>query len=774
MEILFALTFVGWAWVRANNPEITGTEKPMELAFINSILHSDGFPPRDPWLSGYAISYYYFGYVLLSMMIRLSSVTAGVGFNLGNSLWFALVAVGSYSIVYNWINRTKPEKHKILPALLGPIMTLISGNLTGFLEVLHSRYVFWKSGAEGILQSRFWVWLGLENLENPPIGPASWLPQRYLWWWRASRVIRDLDLRGIPIGTQSIDEFPFFSFLLADNHPHVLALPAALLAIAFALQIFLKPPVIDNRDLSQFNLKITPKSVGLILISGFLLTILISLIGVNPQVSFVESLSGFIRWVFLGALVFLGILFLSRILSGRVKIQLTNEQLIFGGWLIGGLAFLNTWDFLPYLSVIAVISLWQYRHFGWLGMVKASLPTLFSIVFLGALFYLPWYPTFSSQLSGILPHLLQPTRFPHLMVMFGTSIIPISIWLFLEIVKNWEREDLYWLIGVGLGVPIVLLLLSWGLAFGFVIADSGPFSMQSILGTLGVASIDEFIRETLRIRLTGSWTALYLGGILAACVILIRRDWKREQSANSHAWLIFMIIIGALLIIGPEFLYLRDQFGLRMNTIFKFYYAAWILWTLAAGVMLIDIWSKRRLRWLPIQLVALVPLLLGLVYPVLSVWTKTQGFNPFHGRNLDGSLHPSYMNSSDRDAILWINDNIEEGVIAEAVGGSYTYYTRVSTHTGLPTVLGWPGHEGQWRGGYLEQGTRQDDIRQLYQSPDWPTTLDILDRYNIDYVYIGELERVTYPPVFESKFDTFMDLIYSNGDVQIYARGEAG
>ena len=104
---------------------------------------------------------------------------------------------------------------------------------------------------------------------------------------------------------------------------------------------------------------------------------------------------------------------------------------------------------------------------------------------------------------------------------------------------------------------------------------------------------------------------------------------------------------------------------------------------------------------------------MGLVYPLFSVWTKTQGFQPIHGRNLDGSMHPSYMNSSDRDAINWINTNLEDGVIAEAIGGSYTYYTRVSTHTGLPTVLGWPGHEGQWRGGYLEQGSRQDDIRQL-------------------------------------------------------------
>ena len=59
VEVLFFLAFIVWAFVRAGNPEIVGTEKPMELAFINAILHSPTFPPHDPWLSGYAISYYY-------------------------------------------------------------------------------------------------------------------------------------------------------------------------------------------------------------------------------------------------------------------------------------------------------------------------------------------------------------------------------------------------------------------------------------------------------------------------------------------------------------------------------------------------------------------------------------------------------------------------------------------------------------------------------------------------------------------------------------------
>jgi uncharacterized membrane protein len=258
--------------------------------------------------------------------------------------------------------------------------------------------------------------------------------------------------------------------------------------------------------------------------------------------------------------------------------------------------------------------------------------------------------------------------------------------------------------------------------------------------------------------------------MLASAVVILRRQWGAKEYAVTQVWVIFAIVIGALLILGPEFLYLRDQFGLRMNTIFKFYFAAWILWSTAAGYLLVDLWRKRNLRWLPVQAIAIIPLLMGLVYPVLSVWTKTQQFQPTYGRNLDGSMHPGYMSNEDRDAINWINAYLADGVIAEAIGGSYTYYTRVSTHTGFPTVLGWPGHEGQWRGGYLEQGSRQDDIRQLYQSSDWEITKGILDRYSIDYVFIGELERQTYPPVYDAKFDAYMDLIYANEKVKIYAR----
>ena len=173
---------------------------------------------------------------------------------------------------------------------------------------------------------------------------------------------------------------------------------------------------------------------------------------------------------------------------------------------------------------------------------------------------------------------------------------------------------------------------------------------------------------------------------------------------------------------------------------------------------------------IPVQILTIPPLLAGLMYPVLSVWTKTNGFDPVHGRTLNGALHPSYASEADHDAIQWMSDNLDVGVVAEAVGGSYSLFARVSVHTGFPTIIGWPGHESQWRGGYQYHGTREEDVRALYKSPDWEQTQEILKAYNVKYVYVGELERLTYQPIFDGKFEAFMELVYQNDGVKIYAR----
>ena len=146
-ELIFLSGFVLMALVRAANPEIINTEKFMEMAFINAILKSTGFPPMDPWLSGYSISYYYFGYLLSAMLIRITGVSSSVGYNLVAAFWFGMTAVGAYGILWDLLGlrqettkstRTNGylRKHKAILALLAPLMILVMGNWFSGLDML--------------------------------------------------------------------------------------------------------------------------------------------------------------------------------------------------------------------------------------------------------------------------------------------------------------------------------------------------------------------------------------------------------------------------------------------------------------------------------------------------------------------------------------------------------------------------------------------------------------------------------------------------------------
>jgi uncharacterized membrane protein len=116
------------------------------------------------------------------------------------------------------------------------------------------------------------------------------------------------------------------------------------------------------------------------------------------------------------------------------------------------------------------------------------------------------------------------------------------------------------------------------------------------------------------------------------------------------------------------------------------------------------------------------------------------------------------------------------GVVAEAVGGSYSSFARMATHSGQPTVLGWEFHEIQWRGGTEEMGSRKGDIERLYCIPNWTEAKIILRQYNIRYVVVGERERFAYGAgsapcpagLSETKFALNLQNAFQQGDVTVY------
>jgi uncharacterized membrane protein len=263
---------------------------------------------------------------------------------------------------------------------------------------------------------------------------------------------------------------------------------------------------------------------------------------------------------------------------------------------------------------------------------------------------------------------------------------------------------------------------------------------------------------------------------LALSALWPRENKKEKQISASAAFspattfALVLILFGGLLVIIPEFVFLRDQFNTRMNTIFKFYFQAWMLWGAATAYgSAILLGEPRRSPW-PwfYSLILVITLTIGLTYPLMAVETQLHNFtqNSENTLQLDGAVDFARYSTEDKAATDWLKD-APLGTLVEAVGGSFTHYARIATYSGQPSLLGWPGHESQWRGGGAEMGTRAQDIERLYTTSSWAEANQIITSYGIRYIYIGSLERITYN-VSEGKFNRYLEPAYQQGQVTIY------
>ncbi|HXQ34056.1 MAG TPA: DUF2298 domain-containing protein, partial [Anaerolineales bacterium] len=354
---------------------------------------------------------------------------------------------------------------------------------------------------------------------------------------------------------------------------------------------------------------------------------------------------------------------------------------------------------------------------------------------------------------------MYPTRGAHLWVVWGTLFIP----LFAYLIYLWQsRASADWRTAfiTTLGVLIVLLVAMF--VVGSIALRLKPDLVNQVLASQQ-RDVTGFIRDSMARRLG------YIGGLLTLIALLLPSlSFLLKSENNLTSFILLMLSLGVLLILGPDFLYLRDNFGYRINTVFKFYYQAWILLSLAAAFGVAVLSSELRGIVSVLYTIGLVIVIgAGLIYPVFSLQSKTDNFKAEHPeqRTLDGEAYLANTMPDDYQAFQFMKQ-VEPGVIAEAVGGQYSEFARFSTFTGLPTVLGWPGHEGQWRDQSL-QGSRRDDIQTLYTTSDWATAQEIIDRYNIRYIVIGNLERITYQ-VNEEKFSIFLKPAFQQGSITIY------
>jgi YYY domain-containing protein len=656
-EGVFLVAFLFFVWIRALDPDLwhiyRGGEKPMELAFLNAILRSRTMPPADPWFSGGYINYYYYGQYLIAVLVKLTGIVPTTAFNLAIPLIFALTFTGAFSIVAGLTRRW-------WAGIAGGVALVVVGNLDGALQLLDQ--------VRAVL--------------------AHQLPAAFDYW-RSSRVI--------PF---TINEFPFWSFLYADLHAHVLDLPVVLLVVAACVSL------VSSGGLQRV---------------GWLRTI--------PTLAAI-SLGLGAAWCIntwdvptYGALAAVAVV-LCMLPLGRE----------------------SNWR-----KLLARVSDWH--------MLRGLLLAL--VITLGASYalYLPFHANFQNFVSGTGP-VTTPTDPGQFATLFGLWLFLVASFFFVEMRDRWQRARAA--AGQDTEYGRVRRLLALVLVYGLTLLLAYRLSVQLLLLVLIATGLWLALspRHTPLKLMTYILVLLGLGVAFAVEIVYIRdfldnSDWERMNTVFKFYYQVWLLLAlgGALIFaqLAPRVLAVFNPFVEREDDAgddardARRGLARWVTVPIASGVL--------RGAWIVALLVLLAGSSVFLVEGTRArvqdpqIWAQVQpppgGIQP-QGLSLDGMAYMRGWYPGDYAAINWMNAHIS-GIptIVEASNGPYAWYGRVSIYTGLPSVLGWSSHESQQR--YPDEVyARQSDVQTFYSTTDPATSSDFLHHYGVSFVYLGQLERTCY------------------------------
>jgi YYY domain-containing protein len=652
-EALFWLAFAAMLWLRWQNPDLwhpdRGGEKPMDFAYLNAVLKSAAFPPYDPWFAGGYLNYYYFGFVLVAVLVKLTGIIPAVAYNLAVPTFFALTVAGSFTAAAALgaglgagIGASRRRLVSLGSGLAGAIFVGVLGNLT---EV----HLLFEAAQRAL--------------------PVEW------WYWNATRAIPHPPTESGPI-----TEFPFFTFLFGDLHAHMMALPYALMVLALAIQLVLQAD--------------TPSGTG-------------------------EAAER------IGAAATFGVL----------------------GIATGVLWPLNTWDFPTYFGLVAiglVIRQAGRQRLMDFAAWTAAAWRLLAVAAVGRLAFQPFFAT------------------------FGTTYGAVELWH-------------------GSRTPLGPFLL----VHGFFLFCLGSALIASLWSGLRLTPLAR------RILMAGAVVAAGLAGaglgvdaLLAGLATLALAHLARPDRTGAERMFACLALAGAGLAGAVEHVVLRGDIG-RMNTVFKLYFQIWVVWGVGAAASLAYMRSLVATRRPVPDLVRLwgvagIALLAGaLLYPVLATPARLRDrFDGVQGSGLDGQAFMAravvrdqgvpVSLAGDAAALRWLEENVPGSpVIVEASIPPYRWGSRVSVHTGLPTIVGWDWHQRQQRAVLKGDpvGRRLAHVRTIYTSQDVEVVESLLRRYGARYVYVGALERLHYPGNGPSTFDRHperFERVYADSHVAIY------
>ena len=335
--------------------------------------------------------------------------------------------------------------------------------------------------------------------------------------------------------------------------------------------------------------------------------------------------------------------------------------------------------------------------------------------------------------------------------------------LFMNIIG--QKGKIRWALGVTAAQAAEILILATVIIMPFTL----QFDTSNMVQGIALAQ-----HHSLPHQLLVLWGLPGILTILFVVSLLIEKLRGAEQKSLYHLLTsirlpdLFAVLMGLCaigLVLIPELVYVRDIYengNARANTMFKLTYQAYIMFgmTMIYAIFRLLIIGKNKI----LKVLAFI----GLFF---FVWTCGYFGNSVHswfgevwkpsqykGLNATAFLETDFP--EDVNGIRWLKENISDApVVLEANGDSYSEYERVSAMTGLPTIMGWYVHEWLWRGNLSDLNAKIEEIQEIYTSTDATRVKELLEEYNVSYIFVGSCERNKYGA------DMNNDLLKSLGEV---------
>jgi len=745
VEIVFLCLFLLDLFIRIGNPDLwhpwKGGERPMDFSYFNAVIKSTSFPPYDPWFAGGYINYYYYGFVLVGAPVKLLGIVPSIAYNFILPTLFALVGTGAFAIGFNLVRRHVDtytgtqvnteqkliaDNLSLIAGLSATFLTLVLGNLGTFQMLWRA---FQRMSAPnmivpadaGFFQRLSW---GLDGFAKSLAGGALPLG-RGDWYWLPSRVI------PAPNDVEPITEFPLFTFLYSDLHAHMIVLPLALFMIAWGLSFIVAMRAASTHvDTNTGTHVDTYTRTHVDTYTGTQATRNSHLVTCISQFA-VHSL----------------------------------PPIIFGAIALGAIYPTNTWDAFTYIPLSAIAAGYALFHAVNFGENRFKIPAFWlklgfallgagTLVILARLFYQPYFHWFGSGYGEIDAWRGSHTPLSSYFTHWGVFLFIIFAWMV------WESRE--WMAATPLSS----------------LSKLKPYQIWIEAGLAAFAVTLAYL--------------LYRGAVISL-IALPMAFWAavlilRPNQDEAKRWVLFMIGTSLALTIAVELIVLVGDIG-RMNTVFKLYLQAWAMLSVSAAGALgwtlpaVPLWKTR---WRGIWQAGLTILLAGAAFFTLSATMDKirDRMNETAPRTLDSmtfmatAAYPdsvSFDLGQDYRAIRWMQENVEGSpVIIEGNCVEYRWCTRFTIYTGLPNVLGWNWHQRQQRG-FVEPmlvENRLSEITNFYTTINPNEAVIFLNKYNVRYIIVGQVEAIYYPGEGLLKFEqydgAFWTEVYRDGQTVIY------